>query len=87
MVFSAGTQTATSGAPSACVAAGGGMLDHLRRRVSVQVRMGLTGLESAALSGAQHGSMAHTSSAGIKGMQPHRLAVLARPCQRAGGPR
>ena len=47
MAVNAGMLPATLGAQAAHVAAGGGMLQHVRRCVSVQVRMQPKGMASA----------------------------------------
>ena len=87
MTFSADMLPVTLGARAAHVAAGDGMLQLLQRRVSMQAKMQPKGMASAWVCGAQRGSVACASWAGVGGLQPHRLAVLARPCRRAGGPR
>ena len=53
MAVNAGMLPATLGAQAAHVAAGGGMLQHVRRRVSVQVRMRPKGIASAWTCGTQ----------------------------------
>ena len=87
MTFSADMLPVTLGARAAHVAAGGGMLQLVRRRVSLLAKMQPKCMARAWMCGAQRVSVTCTSWAGFGGVQPHRLATLARPCRRAGGPR
>ena len=68
MAVNAGMLPATLGAQAAHVAAGVGMLQHVRRRMSVQVRMRLKGMASAWMCGAQGGRVSDM-----------RLAQAGRP--------
>ena len=79
---SAGVLAATLGAMAASVAAGGGRLEHVWRRACRAVKMLLKGMASASLCGAQRGSTACASWAGIEAVLPHRSVTLDRPCWR-----